>query len=71
MSKPTIEQLAIENADLKEELDALNDLHRSKVEHFKEEYKRQQMIKRMLITSEIVTEEQFDLLERIVRPLDQ
>ena len=70
MSKPTIEQLAIQNADLKEEIDALIGQLENKNKHFKEEHKRQGMIRRMLITSEIVTEEQFELLERIVAPLD-
>ena len=40
MSKPTIEQLAIENADLKKEIDALIGQLKTKDKHFKEEHKR-------------------------------
>ena len=71
MSKPTIEQLAIQNADLKKEIDALIGQLKTKDKHFKEEHKRQGMIKRMLISSGRITNEDFDLLERIVAPLDQ
>ena len=35
------------------------------------EINRQQMIKRMLISSGRITNEDFDLLERIVAPLDK
>ena len=71
MSKPTIKQLSTQNEDLKKELDALREHYRTKFHYLEENMNRQQMIKQMLITSEIVTEEQFELLERIVAPLDQ
>ena len=78
MSKPTIEQLAIENADLKDEnktlttqMDALKHLLGGTNKELEDGKKRQEMIRRMLISSERITAEEFDMLERIVAPLDQ
>ena len=78
MSKPTIEQLAIENADLKdkngilrEQRQASDQLLLSANKQASDDRKRQEMIKRMLISSGRITNEDFDLLERIVAPLDQ
>ena len=78
MSKPTIEKLAIQNADLKEENGILREQRQasdqlllSANKQASDDRKRHEMIKRMLISSERITAEEFDILERIVAPLGQ
>ena len=67
----TNEELALENKTLTTQMDALNHLLRGANKELEDGKKRQEMIMRMLISSERITAEEFDILERIVAPLNQ
>ena len=66
-----IEKLEIENKELIQQNESLKNSNNTLHKYSCDQDKRQEMIRRMLITSEIVTEEQFELLDKIVAPLDQ
>ena len=65
------EELTVENRILREQRQDSDQLLLSANKQASDDRKRQEMIKRMLISSGRITNEDFDLLERIVAPLDQ